>query len=149
RVEELGGARVHVSTFHSACARFMRRDGERLGYPRDFSIYDTYDRDAVVKLLMEEHGLAKDGVKPSQVGRRISHLKNLGVRRDELVVGFSPVDRIVERIWTPYQQMLMKLGALDFDDLIQRFLDLLVEHPDVAERYQDRYRHILVDEFQD
>jgi DNA helicase-2/ATP-dependent DNA helicase PcrA len=149
RVEQLGGERVHVSTFHSACARFLRQDGERLGYPRDFSIYDTYDRDAVVKLLMQEHKLDKDSVKPSQVGRRISHLKNLGVKRDELVVGFSPIDRIVERIWDPYRQLLMKLGALDFDDLIQRFYDLLVEFPDVAERYQERYRWILVDEFQD
>ena len=112
RVEELGGDRVHVSTFHSACARFLRRDGELLGYPKDFSIYDTHDRDAVVKLLMQEHRLDKDGVKPSQVGRRISHLKNLGVKRDELVVGFSPVDRIVERLWGPYQEMLMKTRCL-------------------------------------
>ncbi|MDA1222175.1 MAG: UvrD-helicase domain-containing protein [Planctomycetota bacterium] len=149
RVEQLGGARVQVSTFHSACARFLRQDGEILGYPRDYSIYDTYDRDAVLKMLMAEHKLDKDGVKPTQVGRRLSHLKNLGVKPDELVVGFSPVDRIVERLWGPYQALLMKLGALDFDDLIQRFLDLLVEHPAVAERYQARFRWLLVDEFQD
>ncbi len=149
RVEQLGGRRVLVSTFHSTCARFLRDDGERIGFPRDFSIYDTQDRDACLKLLMQEHGLDRENVKSSAVGRRISQLKNLGVTPDELVVGYSPVDRIVERLFGPYQQMMLRLGAMDFDDLIAHFLQLLAEFPDVAEAYQQRFPWLLVDEFQD
>jgi DNA helicase-2/ATP-dependent DNA helicase PcrA len=149
RVEELGGARVFVSTFHSACARFLRRDAERIGYPRDFSIYDTYDRDSAIKMLMDELGIDERGVKPAHVGRRLSQLKNLGVTADELVVGFDPVDLVVERIFRPYGELMRRLGAFDFDDLLGRFLELLREHPDVAEDYQRRFRWLCIDEFQD
>ncbi|MHC4899875.1 MAG: UvrD-helicase domain-containing protein, partial [Planctomycetota bacterium] len=79
RVEAMGGHRVHVSTFHSACARFLRRDGHHLGYPRDYSIYDTYDRDTLIKILMAEHGIDDSTVRPAEVGARISRLKNRDV----------------------------------------------------------------------
>ena len=149
RVQQLGGERVQVSTFHSACARFLRKDGHRLGYPRDFTIYDTQDRDSVVKMLMDEHALDGQGVKPAQVGRRLSQLKNLCPSRDELVFGHASVDRILEKLWDPYVRTMQRLGALDFDDLLGRFRDLLVEHPDVRESYAERFRWLLVDEFQD
>src|SRR5262245_23087366 len=70
RVERLGGETVQVSTFHSACARFLRRDAQLLGYPRDFSIYDTYDRDQCLRTLVEERGL-DTRIKPSELGRAI------------------------------------------------------------------------------
>jgi DNA helicase-2/ATP-dependent DNA helicase PcrA len=149
RVQELGGERVLVATFHSACARFLRIDGERLGYPRDFSIYDTQDRDALVKLLMDESGQDRAGVKPAQVGRRLSQLKNLCPRREDVVFGHGSVDRVLERLWDPYHAAMRQLGALDFDDLLGRFRDLLEAHPDVREHYQERFRWVLVDEFQD
>ncbi|MCC6785548.1 MAG: UvrD-helicase domain-containing protein [Planctomycetes bacterium] len=149
RVQELGGERVMVATFHSACARFLRQDAELLGYPRDFSIYDTQDRDSVLKLLMGEHGLDGSGIKPAQLGRRLSQLKNLCTSKADLVFGYGAVDKVLQRLWDPYHAALQRLGALDFDDLLGRFRDLLLEHPDARERYQQRFRWLLVDEFQD
>ncbi len=148
RVQQLGGRRVHVSTFHSACARFLRHDAELIGFPTDFSIYDTYDRDACIKMIMHERGMKNDA-KPSQVGRRISQLKNLGMGPDELIVGYSEIDRVVEKIFKVYQDTMHRLGAMDFDDLLGRFLGLLKDQPKVCEGYQERFRWLLVDEFQD
>ncbi|MEO0480862.1 MAG: UvrD-helicase domain-containing protein [Planctomycetota bacterium] len=149
RVEQLGGGRVLVSTFHSACARFLRQHADRIGFPSDFSIYDTQDRDSAIKYLMQEHRISKDDVKPSAVGRRISQLKNLGEKPGEVILGMTAADRAVEKLFGPYQDFLQQLGAMDFDDLLGRFLDLLIDWPDVAEAYQERFRYILVDEFQD
>ncbi len=149
RVQELGGDFVRVSTFHSACARFMRQDGERLGYPRDFSIYDTYDRDSLIKMLMQERNLSITTVRPNHVGRLISKLKNLQIRPDEGIPGSSEVNLVAAEIYPAYEARMRKLGALDFDDLMLRFLDLLREEPDLAETYRERFPWLLVDEFQD
>lgn len=149
RVQELGGARVRVATFHSACARFLRQDGGLLGFPRDFSIYDTYDRDSCLKMLMAELDLDKLGVKPSEVGRAISRRKNLGEEPGAAITGFSAVDQIVEKIFGPYQELMLRLGALDFDDLLGKFVELLRCHPEARESYQQRYPWLLIDEFQD
>ena len=148
RVEELGGATVHVSTFHSACARFLRRDVERLGYPQSFSIYDTYDRDQCLKGLMQELGV-QTKCKPSDVGREISRLKNLLIRPQELPPARTDVAQVVAQVYEPYELRMQKLGAFDFDDLLLRFLDLLQADPEVRERYQRRFAWILIDEFQD
>ena len=150
RVQDLGGHRVQVATFHSACARFLRQDAEHLGFPRDFSIYDTYDRDVCIKQLLLAHGVKIGGpVTASKVGNRISHLKNFGMTADNLMVGHSEVDAAVKRIYGAYATRMRDLGAMDFDDLLLRFTDLLVEHPAIAQVYQDRFRYLLVDEFQD
>ncbi len=154
RVQQLGGRRVHVATFHSACARFLRRDAELLDYPRDYTIYDTYDRDTCIKMLMEERGMALAPIRPGHVGAEISRLKNLQVDIAEyretapLRADYS-VPAIVAELWEPYHERMRKLGAMDFDDLLGRFLELLVRFPAVAARYQERFRWILVDEFQD
>ena len=150
RVHDLGGARVRVSTFHSACARFLRVDGHYLDYPTNFSIYDTYDRNACLKQLLQRHNIALGGaVTANRVGSRISHLKNLGVRPVDFVHGMGELDAVVKEIYAPYEERMRDLGAMDFDDLLLRFVDLLEEHPAVAEVYQERWRHVLVDEFQD
>lgn len=149
RVEAMGGSRVHVSTFHSACARFLRRDGHQLGYPRDYSIYDTYDRDTLIKMLMAEHGLTDTTVRPAEVGTRISRLKNRDVGPGGFIAGLSEVDRVVRILFEPYQARLRSLGAMDFDDLLLCFVELLEGFPDLRSQYQDRYRWLLVDEFQD
>ncbi len=149
RVESMGGSRVHVSTFHSACARFLRRDGHHLGYPRDYSIYDTYDRDTLIKMLMAEHRISDSTVRPAEVGTRISRLKNRDVRPEGFIAGLSEVDRVVRVLFEPYQARLHSLGAMDFDDLLLCFVDLLQQFPDIQARYQERYRWLLVDEFQD
>ncbi len=149
RVEAQGGFRVHVSTFHSACARFLRQDGHLLGYPRDFSIYDTYDRNACIKSLMKSLDLDEGTARPADVGRRISRLKNVGMRPDDMISGMSSLDAIVGKLYRPYEERMLALGAMDFDDLLLRFVDLLQEHEAIAQIYQQRYRWILVDEFQD
>ncbi len=148
RVEQLGGGYVRVATFHSACARFLRADGNRLGFSPDFSIYDTHDRDAVIKELLEDIGVGSAKVKPSQVGQWISKLKNAAMKPGDMGGG-DDISRLVERLWTPYHERMHKQGAMDFDDLLGNFLQILREFPDVAERYQARYPWLLVDEFQD
>ena len=154
RVLDLGGGHVHVATFHSACARFLRADGHFLGYPRDYTIYDTYDRDSCVKMLMQEREMPLTPIKPSHVGAEISRLKNLQVPLDEYRERIPDMDRPTVQAYTAelfddYTARLRRLGAMDFDDLLGRFLDLLVEFPEVAEKYQQRFRWVLVDEFQD
>lgn len=149
RVQELGGGFVRVATFHSACARFLRAEGHRLGYPADYSIYDVQDRDSLIKELLEDLGIASSQIKPSAVGQWISRLKNAALKPSETVLGESDVARVVERLWTPYHERLRKQGAMDFDDLLGNFLQILREFPDVAEAYQARFPWLLVDEFQD
>ena len=148
RVLALGGGTVQVSTFHAACARFLRRDIEVLGWPRDFTIYDTYDRDQCIKALMHEHGVHTK-IRPADVGREISKLKNLHIKPHEHRPRSAEIDLLVAQIYPAYEARMKRSGALDFDDLLIRFLDLLREHPEVAERYQRRFEHVLVDEFQD
>ncbi len=148
RVEELGGERVRVATFHSACARFLRREGPLLGFPADFTIYDVQDRDSLIKELMEELGLSTTQVKPHQLGQWVSKLKNAAMTPGDMGGG-DDISRFVERLWTPYHERLKKVGAMDFDDLLGNFLQILREHPAVAERYQARFPWVLVDEFQD
>jgi DNA helicase-2/ATP-dependent DNA helicase PcrA len=148
RVEELGGAAVRVATFHSACARFLRRDGRLLGYPPDFSIYDPQDRDGLLKELLGDLGIGSAEAKPSLVGQWISRLKNAAATPADLG-GSDDISRIVERVWTPYHERMRQVGAMDFDDLLANFLRILREHPAVAEGYRQRFPWLLVDEFQD
>jgi DNA helicase II / ATP-dependent DNA helicase PcrA len=148
RVEQLGGGYVRVATFHSACARFLRRDGHHLGFPADFSIYDTQDRDALIKELMSDLGISTEKAKPSLIGQWISKLKNAAITPGEMG-DRSDLGRIIERVWTPYHERMRKVGAMDFDDLLGHFLTILREQPQVAESYQARFPWLLVDEFQD
>ena len=147
RVEALGGHRVLVATFHSACARFLRQDAEALGYPRSFSIYDTYDRDMLLKSLLREAGIAD--VKPGQAGGVISKLKNQRIGPDEFVAGVRPVEVAVAGIYAEYEKRMKALGAMDFDDLLLRFLELLESSDEVGRKYRHRFAQVLVDEFQD
>ncbi|MEC7582774.1 MAG: UvrD-helicase domain-containing protein, partial [Planctomycetota bacterium] len=149
RVRQLGGAYVRIATFHSACARFLRADAELLGYPSNFSIYDTYDRDSLIKSLMAEMNLDRAGVKPSAVGRVISSLKNAAMKPGDMILGDDPASRVVAQVYQPYQDRMRAHAAMDFDDLLLCFLQLLKEHPQTAESYRDRFPWLLVDEFQD
>ncbi|MBM4062233.1 MAG: ATP-dependent DNA helicase PcrA, partial [Planctomycetes bacterium] len=149
RVQDLGGEFVRVATFHSACARFLRREGHRLGYPADYSIYDVQDRDTLLKELLLDLGFARATVKPALVGQWLSRLKNGALQPQETVLGESDVARVVTRIWTPYHERMQRQGAMDFDDLLGNFLRILREFPEVAESYRARFPWVLVDEFQD
>ena len=149
RVEELGGDYVRVATFHSACARFLRSDGHLLGFQPDFSIYDTNDRDSLIKELLSDMHVSPKEAKPSMIGSMISKLKNAAMTPADGMISGSDVGRLVERIWGPYHDRMRKASAMDFDDLLGNFLQILREHPAVAERYQERFPWLLVDEFQD
>ena len=142
RVEELGGGYVRVATFHSACARFLRHEGHLLGYAPDFSIYDTHDRDTLIKELMADHGIATSKVKPSLIGQWISKLKNAALSPGDGLLGQSDVGQLVERLWTPYHQRMRQVSAMDFDDLLAALpADPVGPAPgDRPRRYQERYR---------
>ena len=149
RVEELGGGYVRVATFHSACARFLRSDGYLLGYKPDFSIYDTKDRDTLIKELMSDMHVSTKEAKPSMIGGMISRLKNAAMTPADGMLSGSDIGRLVERLWGPYHERMRAASAMDFDDLLGNFLQILREHPAVAEQYQSRFPWVLVDEFQD
>ncbi|MYE31968.1 MAG: AAA family ATPase [Chloroflexi bacterium] len=153
RVEDLlgtDGLDVMMGTFHSFCARVLRRDGEAIGVPSDYAIYATDDQLAVVREAMETLNVDPKRWTPRAVLSAISRAKN--ERRDASATlrdAGSYFEEIVGRVFERYQAVLREYGALDFDDLLGEALRLFEEHPDVRERHGDRYRHILIDEFQD
>ena len=151
RVEDLlPGTWVRLSTFHSACARFLRRSGQRLGFGPDFSIKDVQDRKALIKQVMISLDIPIKALRPSLVGNLISGYKNQGLLPgDPAIPQASLVDEYVQRIYEPYQEALKDMNAMDFDDLLLHMVKVLEEYPEERESYRRRFRHILVDEFQD
>ena len=145
------GSDIWLSTFHSLCARLLRREASAAGLPRDFAIYDDADQADTIKLAMEEHGFTEDkGYTPRQLLSRISYAKNHGISPDELGgVGSSDFDRDVAKAFAEYAFRLKKASALDFDDLLLRAVELLRENANVRGRWNQRFEYLLVDEFQD
>lgn len=139
-----------VSTFHSAAANILRREAERVGLTRSFVIYDDSDQLQVVKRAMREANVDPTLMTPREILGRIDHEKNLGNLPRDMKVG--PQDyrgRITQPVYRIYERMLLAANAVDFGDLLLLLLVLFRKHPDVLARYRDRYRHVLVDEFQD
>jgi DNA helicase-2/ATP-dependent DNA helicase PcrA len=151
-IGEAAGKDVAAGTFHALCARLLRRDGESIGIPRGFVVYDTDDQQALMKQILAEEGLdAKGPTRPSTILGRISRAKNEMVDPTE-IDDFIPVTggRVaVARLAGRYQERLRKAGALDFDDLLLAAVRIFDEAPDVLARYQDRWRYLHVDEYQD
>ena len=143
------GTGIWVSTFHSACVRILRREIEALGYKPSFTIYDTADRDRLLKKIMEELGFSPRDLKPSALGRRISWFKNRRLGPGEHLGIGTEVDVILEKVWPLYEERMKAANALDFDDLLLRTLDLFKEFPSVRDKWSGRFLHVLVDEFQD
>lgn len=139
---------LSVGTFHSICARILRREGTLLGYSPEYSIYDTDDQQSVVKRLLKEMNLDDKTNKPGAILNGISKAKNDLISPDAFT-GRSYKDEIVGRVYTRYQQALKASNAMDFDDLLMNTTLILQNHPDVLARYQRRHSYILVDEFQD
>jgi DNA helicase-2/ATP-dependent DNA helicase PcrA len=139
-----------VSTFHSACVRILRRDGETLGYPRTFSIYDQADAVRLTGYVIRDLGLDNRRFPPRGVHAQISLWKNELV---DPVRAASEADNIFTRkqadVYAEYQSRLLKAGAMDFDDLLLNVVRLFREHPDILDHYRRRFQHILVDEYQD
>ena len=146
------GERMWVSTFHSACVRILRREHEAAGLRSTFSIYDAADSTRLITLVVRELGIDSKRFTPKAFARRISDLKNeLITPADfaERAVTSNPLERHLVEVYRAYQARLGAANALDFDDLIMRAVFLLQTRPAVAEMYRRRFRHILVDEYQD
>ena len=145
-----GGPQPWISTFHSLCVRLLRRDGPAAGIRRDFTIYDEDDQAAVVKKVMKELGLEERVAPARGVLARISHAKNHGITPQQFYANSSdPRSEQVAVIYERYQQALRRANALDFDDLLLDGLRLLATSPETADKYTRRFRHVLVDEYQD
>ncbi len=157
RVEALVGPsaqRMWVSTFHSACVRILRREAATLGLRTSFSIYDQADSQRLLTLVARELELDPKRYPAKALGHKISALKDELVDPDAFAASngggrADEFDTVLAQVYTRYQQRLQQANALDFDDLIMRTVHLLQAFPQVAEHYRRRFRHILVDEYQD
>jgi DNA helicase-2/ATP-dependent DNA helicase PcrA len=139
-----------VSTFHSLCARLLRREAAAAGLPRDFAIYDDDDQVAAVKLAMTKLQIDEDELTPRNVLSRISYAKNRGQTPEQIrSEAFHQEGRRIADIFTSYEKALHESKALDFDDLLLRSARLLRESPATREKWQARFRYIHVDEYQD
>ncbi|MEJ1921828.1 ATP-dependent helicase [Microbacterium sp. KHB019] len=141
-----------ISTFHSACVRILRREAEQFGFTKSFTIYDSGDSRALIKRLVKEHEADAYGLTPASVQGRISKLKNElqdseSYARDANMS--DPAEQKFVEIFADYQRQLRKANAFDFDDLIGQTVYLFRAFPKVADTYRRRFRHILVDEYQD
>lgn len=154
RVEGLVGNAAKymwVSTFHSACVRILRAESESLGVTRSFSIYDTADSKALLTRIIKGKGLDPKRFTPKSFAARISNAKNELVT-PEIFRANMPPDRMSELtadIYAEYQQLLQRANAFDFDDLIARTVYLWRSHPEILAKYRAKFRHVLVDEYQD
>ena len=139
-----------VSTFHSMCVRMLRADAERLGFSKSFTIYDTDDQKRLYKEIMAELDIDPKRFPINALMGRISQAKNeLIVPGDFEKQAIDPVGKVAARIYTRLQERLRAANAFDFDDLLVYAYLLLKNHPDVLEAYQERFRYIMVDEYQD
>ena len=153
RVAALVGPMVKamwVCTFHSACVRILRAHGDALGYPRTFSIYDQSDAQRLAGYVIRDLGLDAKRFPPRAVHGQISIWKNeLVTPAEALVKADNPFTRKHAEVYVDYQARLAKAGAMDFDDLLMKTVQLFREHPEVLAHYQQRFQHVLVDEYQD
>ena len=139
-----------VSTFHSACVRILRANADALGYPRQFSIYDSADSNRLTSYVIRDLGLDAKRFTPRGVHAIISLWKNELIDPDEAHRRAQNIfDRKHADVYAEYQARLHKAGAMDFDDLLTNTVKLFREHGDVLEHYRQRFQHILVDEYQD
>ena len=143
--------RMWVSTFHSACVRLLRYEHEAAGLSSSFTIYDAQDSQRLIQMVLKAMDVDIKRFTPKMVAARISDAKNelIGPARYAETAGKDPVSRIVADAYVEYDKRMRASNALDFDDLIMRTVDLLRDNPLIAEHYHRRFRHILVDEYQD
>ena len=153
RAQALTGARARgmwLLTFHSACVRILRREAIRFGYPSSFTIYDQADSERLMGLVCRELELDPKQHPPKSMAGRVSALKNELADYESVAAAASGYrDKALAQAYAEYQRRLVAAGAMDFDDLIMVTVNLLQAFPDVAEKYRSRFRHILVDEYQD
>jgi len=142
-VDPKDAKRVTMCTFHALCVRILRADIERLGYKKNFTIYDEGDQTGLIRKIITKTAARDEKLDPNAAKAIISKLKNAGLS--------APLDErlLVSAVFARYQQELKNLNAVDFDDLLLLTVKLLAEHADVRQKWQQRFRYIMVDEFQD
>ena len=155
-VDESESRNIWMGTFHSVFAKILRIEAEKLGFTSSFTIYDTQDSDRLISSIIKEMGLSKDSYKPKQIRNRISTLKNslITVETYESDFDLKEYDEIAQRplfgkIYLEYTKRCFKSNSMDFDDLLVKTNELLNKFPETLAKYQDRFRFILVDEYQD
>ncbi|WP_285694565.1 DNA helicase PcrA [Actinomadura sp. NBRC 104412] len=153
RVDALVGPRsraMWVMTFHSACVRILRREAKRLGFPSGFSIYDQADAQRLMALVCRELDLDPKRYPPKSFSAQVSNLKNELIDYETFKDRASThMEQTLAEAYEMYQARLQQAGAMDFDDLIMMTVNLLQVFPEAAEHYRRRFRHVLVDEYQD
>jgi DNA helicase-2/ATP-dependent DNA helicase PcrA len=153
RVTELVGRRagiMWVSTFHSACVRILRREGKRFGFTSSFTIYDQADSQRLMTMVCRDLNLDPRRHPPRAFSYAVSNFKNELIDHETAAArANSPHEKTVAEAYAMYQQRLTDANAFDFDDLIMTTVNLFQAFPDVAENYRRRFRHVLVDEYQD
>ncbi|MCH5717132.1 ATP-dependent helicase [Niabella hibiscisoli] len=160
RIEHiLGGSEarnLYIGTFHSVFARILRAEAHRIGYPNNFTIYDTDDAKSVVKAVINEMHLDDKLYKPAQVYNRISSAKNALVSPADYATDYYAQQEdlranrpAIAKIYDSYCKRCFKNGAMDFDDLLLKFYELLKTNPESLSKYQHKFKYILIDEYQD
>ena len=153
RVDRLCGGKAEdawIMTFHACCARILRRDIEKLGYKREFSIYDEDDKTVVIKRICKQLNINDKLYAPRMIKAVISDAKNRMLTPLEwLSENPDARSKPIFKVYSEYENTLKSNNALDFDDLLVKTLELLASHPPVLESYQNKFRYIMVDEYQD
>lgn len=137
-----------VGTFHSVCARILRREARRIGFSPNFTIYDEEDKQKLLKNIMKELSLDQKQFSPGKVQAIISSFKDKLIGPEEVIADSQFMEE-VKKVYQEYSAKLLKQNAMDFDDLIMKTVELFEKNPDVLRKYQEQFRYILVDEFQD
>jgi len=139
-----------MGTFHGICVRILRTDGAQIGVPQNFIIYDEDDRQGLIKQAMKRLSIGTDKIKPRAVSSAISNAKNELLTPDDYAAGAHyPFQQSVAKIYDLYERLRSEAGALDFDDLLIETVRLLRDVPEVRANYRQRFKHILIDEYQD
>lgn len=140
----------YMGTFHGICVRLLRIDGEHIGVPRSFVIYDESDRQAAIKQVSKREHIDEKEFPPRTLATLISGAKNEAIGPDEYQsVAISPAQSAAAKVYPGYQKALKEAGALDFDDLILKTLNLLTHNVDVCAKWREQFRYVMVDEYQD
>jgi DNA helicase-2/ATP-dependent DNA helicase PcrA len=154
RIQDLIGddaRQLWMGTFHSVFSKILRFEAEKIGFDSNFSIYDTDDSEAIIKQILREIGHDPKEVRPNIIRNKISDAKNQLIYPDHYQKRFvqSTLDDITAQVYKIYETRLKKLNAMDFDDLLVKPIELFQKNDDVLEKYQERFRYILIDEYQD
>ncbi|MFD2532378.1 ATP-dependent helicase [Gracilimonas halophila] len=145
------GKKLWMGTFHSIFSKILRFEADKIGYGADFTIYDSNDSQTVVKQILQELNFDPKEIKPKTIHNKISDSKNQLIQADTYQEKFvsSTLDDITARVYKIYNKRLKQSNSMDFDDLLVKPIELFQEHPDILEKYQDRFKYILIDEYQD